>query len=393
MLNNLYLRNVKLSGYKSIQSVDVEFQDGLNIVIGKNAAGKTNFLNFLNKTLKFDFRGLNNFNSILEFQNGKKISIESKGAMDKKDFFLNNDFNSNFESKLKIGRKVIKIEDHFSDLAERDILYNSTFICHGIPKNLPIIDSPLQFIVKKDETSDDLLNMYRNENLPYFIKNIILKLIFINFSFDKITESKIEKVIEKEFENLSFFSDMLRKYSSISEIRVSDNFNVFISDNKKEFTLNNFFIEFKIENRWLPFSSLSDGTKRLFNIISEIYDDSDFYKFGITFSTYITTEKEKLSRIILLEEPELGIHPHQFHKLMNFLKVQSETKQIILTTHSPQALDFLDSNELNRIVLAYSENSSNTKLRHLDEKELSKAKLYIENNFLSDYWLHSNLEN
>ena len=131
----------------------------------------------------------------------------------------------------------------------------------------------------------------------------------------------------------------------------------------------------------------------MFYIISEIYDDSDFYKFGITFSTYITTEKEKLSRIILLEEPELGIHPHQFHKLMNFLKVQSETKQIILTTHSPQALDFLESNELNRIVLAYSENSSNTKLRHLDEKELSKAKLYIENNFLSDYWLHSNLEN
>ena len=97
--------------------------------------------------------------------------------------------------------------------------------------------------------------------------------------------------------------------------------------------------------------------------------------------------------IILIEEPELGIHPHQFKKLMDFLIEESRSKQIIITTHSPQSLDSLDENELNRIIIAYSTNSeSGTQLRHLDEREISKAHQYIKDDFLSDYWLYSDLE-
>ena len=40
----LYLKRVQLSGYKSIEEVEIEFQKGFNIIIGKNAAGKTNFV-------------------------------------------------------------------------------------------------------------------------------------------------------------------------------------------------------------------------------------------------------------------------------------------------------------------------------------------------------------
>jgi predicted ATP-dependent endonuclease of OLD family len=40
--------------------------------------------------------------------------------------------------------------------------------------------------------------------------------------------------------------------------------------------------------------------------------------------------------LFMLEEPELGIHPHQLQLLMNYIKAQAKEKQIILTTHSPQ---------------------------------------------------------
>ena len=100
-----------------------------------------------------------------------------------------------------------------------------------------------------------------------------------------------------------------------------------------------------------------------------------------------------INRIIFIEEPELGIHPHQFHKLLEFLKEESENKQIIITTHSPQSLDVLNFNELDRIIIAYSTNiKEGTKLRHLNENEVLKANEYIKEDFLSDYWLYSDLE-
>ncbi|SHL24344.1 ATP-dependent nuclease [Chryseobacterium polytrichastri] len=395
MGQTLSLKMVRFSGYKSIENVSIEFKKGLNIIIGKNAAGKTNFLNFLNKSLKFDFKGLNNFESQIVFEGDKKITIDSKRSTDIKDFFKANDFNASTESKLRIGRKVVKVENPYSDLSEYEIFYNSTFICHGVPKDLPIINNPLTFKFIKDKISDDLTNIYRSDSTTYFVKNIILQILFADINFGDITELAVENSLKEKFEKLSLFNEILRKYSPISEIRISDNFNVFIADDSKEITISNVFLEFKIGKQWLPFSSLSDGTKRLFYIISEIYDvdNEDLSKFGITHSTYLVFDRNKVNRLILLEEPELGVHPHQFHKLMEFLKLQSETKQIIITTHSPQALDFLESNEFNRIILAYVDiDSSLTKLRHLDEKELKKAKEYVKENFLSDYWLYSDLE-
>ncbi|MBS1503358.1 MAG: AAA family ATPase, partial [Bacteroidetes bacterium] len=96
---------------------------------------------------------------------------------------------------------------------------------------------------------------------------------------------------------------------------------------------------------------------------------------------------------ILIEEPELGIHPHQFNLLMDFLKTQSAHKQIIISTHSPKSLDHLEKDDLNNILIAYYDRKSGTQIRHLSPKEIKKAKAYIkEIGFISDYWLHSDLE-
>ncbi|WP_309332700.1 AAA family ATPase [Mucilaginibacter sp.] len=97
--------------------------------------------------------------------------------------------------------------------------------------------------------------------------------------------------------------------------------------------------------------------------------------------------------LVLIEEPELGIHPHQFNLLMNFLKEQSEHKQIIISTHSPKALDHLSPDELNSILITYYDLKKGTQIRHLTNKEITKAKKYMkEVGFFSDYWLLSDLE-
>lgn len=53
-----FLQQVSLTGYKSIRETTIDIQSNLSIIIGKNAAGKTNFLFFLNKVLNYEFEDL-----------------------------------------------------------------------------------------------------------------------------------------------------------------------------------------------------------------------------------------------------------------------------------------------------------------------------------------------
>jgi predicted ATP-dependent endonuclease of OLD family len=39
----LFLSNVHLKGFKSIEDTSIDFKKGLNILIGKNGSGKSNF--------------------------------------------------------------------------------------------------------------------------------------------------------------------------------------------------------------------------------------------------------------------------------------------------------------------------------------------------------------
>ena len=201
---------------------------------------------------------------------------------------------------------------------------------------------------EKNEISNDLSKILRDDNNPYFLRCFLLSLVFKTLYINELTKKVINKALSENFSNYKKLSKVLAKYSPIQDIRISDNFNIFIDKKKKLFTLNNLFFEFKIGGQWLPFSNLSDGTKRLFYIISEIFDNHLSSNFKPSSSGYFRT-KNKVSRIILLEEPELGIHPHQFHLLLEFLKIESKNKQIIITTHSPQALDSIEENELDRI--------------------------------------------
>ena len=399
--NILYLKDVNLSGYKSIEDVHIEFENGLNIIIGKNAAGKTNFLQFLNKSLLLDYKALNNFKTSLKFQNGKEILLETSRTIAVQDLFNENNKEASVKSKLFIANKLIKeIKGAETTIGEKltnnKINLFSSFLCHGIPNEYLLADKPISFKVNNtDRISSELFSLLRTESLSYFTKctaiNIILTILDKTSIKDDLSISVIRKSLSKVFKTMEGLKIALQRYSPIEDFRFSENFNIFISENKDEFQVNNLFLEFKISGDWLPFSSLSDGTKRLFYIISEIFEIPQDSNVKQTNQRHYYS-RDLISRIVLIEEPELGIHPHQFHRLLEFLKECSSKMQIIITTHSPQALDSLDQDEMNRIIIAYSTPENGTKLRHLNESELYKASEYIKDDFLSDYWLYSDLE-
>lgn len=49
----IYLQKAKLKGFRTIRETEIEFDPGLNILIGKNGVGKSNSLKFLQPSVIF----------------------------------------------------------------------------------------------------------------------------------------------------------------------------------------------------------------------------------------------------------------------------------------------------------------------------------------------------
>ena len=395
MENSLHISRVELSGYKSIKNVDISFEPGLNIIIGKNAVGKTNFLNFLYSCLELDFDELGSFKSTLTFKNGNNFKLlksqrEYRPIKNKKD--IEKDV---VETHLINYNKYNKIVES-NELSQSGLLFNTAIISHGTIKNLPIIEEAFNFKIYDTDYLDDLRMEYDKINHSNLSGNLLLDLLIkiSELQNNKIinnvnlNETILKEAIQAVFENtLGYIKPILNSYTPIENLRLKSSFNIFTNENETQFSINNLVLEFKILNNWLSYSDLSDGTKRLFYIITECFEVEELIFSSDAIGTY-----PKSHSIILLEEPELGIHPHQYMKLLDFLKEQSRNKQIIITTHSPQTIDILEAEELNKIILAYTQEDGSTGLRHLGENEISKAQAYLEKSYLSDYWLYSDLE-
>ncbi len=394
----LFLEEVKLEGFKSIQDVSIEFKNGLNIIIGKNAAGKTNFLTFLNYILNFEYEELIDFYSKLSFSKGRNISFEVTGNVQKKESLSKKMIASDkIEEKVLIDEKLVEEEKNSNSrniLGKNGVEFQASYLRHGVPEKYLIVDEPLNFSMNVDVLPAELFKRITEEDNPYFIRSIMAEFVFGSLGFDDkakkpMTEARLRNQIKKHFSRFERVKVFLEDFSPIKDIRLAENFSVFLDSETKKFTVKNIHFEFKVSESWYPFTSLSDGTKRLFYIISELSTLGNLHFTKNSFGL----RNGDLKRIILLEEPELGIHPHQLMHLMHFIKEISKDHQIILATHSPLVLDILDQEELDRIIIAESKGGlEGTKLRHLSDDEFDKAITYIKEDFLSDYWVHSDLE-
>lgn len=373
--NPLYIKSLHLVGYKSIRDAEITFQQGLNIIIGKNGGGKTNLLECLNAVVSnrvyvqnFDYDSFSVNFSIDE--QSKQFSASKR----------------NNKTVITLDKDVLDID--WTDIRNRVVAeipefafpmsiifvdkYSSRFIVFNIPnrEHISLLKNPFSLVIKQNGTNQ----------LKYSIEYsfLIIKL-FLYFLESKI---KLENNINNIKTSLpNYFLEFLDKYdllknlqkfSPIEDLRISPNINVYTQGFDNEISVQNIYVEFFVNGYWQSWQMLSDGTKRLFYLITEV----------------ILT-----NGVVLLEEPELGVHPHQLHQIMIFLKEQSEAKQIILTTHSPQVLDVLNADELERIIIADISKEQGSQFRHLDEKTIAKAKYYIENEgFISDFWRYSTLE-
>ncbi len=396
------ITKVKFKGYKSIIDLEIDLKSDINILIGKNGAGKTNFLSFLNMTLRRHYNDIEpDFSSIVEFNDGEKYH-QLYARMNKKDIWddmLNSNKNNQFYFERKIFDNENNLKDEFqgnvNEIDQEIIGTYSVMIKHGITNgHLYLLEYPFHFSIKNNFSSE-INKIIRDGKKPLFLHFLFSFYKAYYSYYDQNTKAEQVKNDVVEFFNQNIRNNLynnLKSFTIIEDIRINKDISVNkIEDNN--FKISNVFFEFFVNNKWFPFSNLSDGLKRIFIIIAEISFDKIVIDNKLTKSDYVNPTYLNYpfnNKIILLEEPELGIHPHQLFQLMTFLKESSKDKQIIISTHSPEILDHLDKDELDRIIICEFNKNKGSILKHLSDKDIEKAKKYMQELDLSDYWKHTN---
>jgi AAA15 family ATPase/GTPase len=396
---NIFIRELKVENYKSLKKSKISLQKGLNFIIGKNGAGKSNVLEFIYLYASRNYFGMRQvpkplntkFQVVLEYlendQNGSlKLSIDkikNNDLFPESNYLYEVTFNETIGTKKVISNQKFTVggQNTKSFLEVRETYRKEFQILRGVrrtyikfqfPEDPFWITKPTKFIVDESndvtfEDSDYSFNLCTELELS--IETDLFKTITKR---TKTNKTALKKAILKYLSNVIENADVnavLKEYSPIEKIRINPNINIYT--NGKLVIVENLSIDFFVEGNWMPWSYLSDGTKRLFYILTEV----------ISFD----------SGIILVEEPELGIHPHQLFRILQFLKDQSLEKQIIISTHSPSALDILNADELDRITIAEFDNG--TKFTKLTKAQIEKARKYMKDvGDFSSYWLHSDLE-
>lgn len=109
-------------------------------------------------------------------------------------------------------------------------------------------------------------------------------------------------------------------------------------------------------------SSLSDGTLRFIALV-----------------TLLSQPAELRPKVILVDEPELGLHPYAIGLLASMIRSASVDTQVIVATQSPILLDYFEPEE----VLVAERKDEETKLRRLKTEPLRE---WLEDYSLGQLW-------
>lgn len=101
----------------------------------------------------------------------------------------------------------------------------------------------------------------------------------------------------------------------------------------------------------------------------------------IALATLLLQPKETMPNVIILDEPELGLHPYAVTQLAQMIKDAAIHSQIIIASQSKDLVDYFDIDNIS--VVEMDEASFCTTVKTLNE---SDYKLWLERYTVSELW-------
>ena len=345
------LSRIVIRGFKSIQNCDIEL-NRINIMIGSNGAGKSNFIsafdmlqNVISRNLQLwvQTSGLNSL-----FYNGRKVTEEICFEV----YFNHNSY----------GFTLIPTDDN------RMIFKNEFFGCEQE-----------KYVTATAHTESKWENGTGNQS-DALIKAILREQNWRVYHFhDTSRSAKVKQVhslsnnqvLLREASNLAAFLYRLKKqypesYREIVETiqLIAPYFDDFVlvpqEGNQEQILLR--WKQKGSEDVFYP-SQLSDGTLRF-----------------ICLTTLLLQPSELQPAAIMIDEPELGLHPYAITVFAEMVKQVSSDRQLIISTQSVELLNEFDVQD----VIVVNRGRNGSEFKRLNEEEL---RIWLENDYaLGDLW-------
>ncbi len=347
------LSRLVLKGYKSIKNLEIELNQ-LNVFIGPNGAGKSNFISFfkllnaiVNQQLGV-FVPKNGFaDSFLHYgrQSTEAIRAQLQFGLDGYQFTLEPTANNRFIftdetlTSQKEGTQPVKSlgAGHDESNLEKWYIKNNDIAKHVMPiiKSWPVYhfhDTSRTAKVKQIGSIHDHA-YFRTDasNLAAFLYKLKLK--------HKKQYQAICMTVQKV---APFFGDF------VLEPTLEDSSSI--------------ELKWREKGGDFPFTAhhLSDGTLRL-----------------IALATVLLQPEPPAS--IIIDEPELGLHPFAINILGGLIRSLSKSNQIILSTQSVSLLDQFQAHD----VIVTEKINEVSKFNRLKDEDLEK---WLEEYSLSELW-------
>lgn len=283
------IKNVKIGKNKVLKNIDISFEKDNQIldtivIAGSNGSGKTTLLESICSYFKTTIFPLNekemNVQIDLFLENREeKIDENIISELHSINYYKNKDINKYEEiiNTLKILPKLIYVpaEIDFNEVKTETTNYKSDY------KFFNIVDS-------------DVI-----EDIPSYISS---RIYYIANTEEELTLKEVKEKVNAEINGVFDILDLDVKLTGLS--KDEKNMPIFVNSSGDEFDIN----------------QLSSGEKQLF------------------LRTLSIKMLEPENSIILIDEPELSLHPKWQQRIIDVYKKIGKNNQIIVATHSPHVL-------------------------------------------------------
>jgi len=367
--NAIKLKSITISGFKSFNNDEhtIEFGD-VAVLIGANGAGKSNLVSFF-----------------------KMVGYMMAGALQQyvgKEGGANSILNFGYEHTPKIRATLKFKNEQYSDI------YKFT-LSGATQDSLIFTEETIQYYEKrcKDTKTDAFTPGLKESGLE--INNNKQKISPVTMIYTLLSDCRVY-----QFHNTSAASNIRNSgYVNQNDFLYSDGGNLAaflygMKDNKATFPYYKKIVRHikQVFPSFRDFALQPSVRNNNYIMLDWIGENSIEYKLGahqlsdgtirfMALAALLLQPPKNLPSVIVLDEPELGLHPSAIVELASMVKIASQYTQVVLATQSPALLDEFQPEQITVIERDPLTNSSIFK--RFTEEDL---KVWLEDYTLSEIW-------
>jgi predicted ATPase len=339
---------IKIAGYKSIKDIHLDLMP-INILIGANGSGKSNFISFFDFLNKLYDRKLAEFIAL----RGGEEKILHRGSKTTSEL----NFEVSFNNKINgYSASLLKGDDGF--------IFKNEYLLFRGDKGWNISNYEKEAFIKKTDN-------YRAKYVIRFLNS------FRKYHFHDTSKNSPFNQLSHIENDIYFLYEEGRNLAAYLYCIKEEDIKIYNRILKTIQSIAPFFSDFF-------FQPNADGYVRLQwqdKYSSNIYGANDFSDGTLRFIALTTLFMQpKIPETIIIDEPELGLHPFAITKLAGMIKsAASKGVQVIIATQSADLVNHFDAEQ----VITVDQVDGESRFERLNSGKLSQ---WLDDYSIGDLW-------